>query len=77
MSVFSELDLLQPAITKRKQHSTIFNVKGDEKLFSKLTEENVVVSPRGGGIRVSFHFYNTEEEIDVIATLLKRWASNQ
>ncbi|MDF0707998.1 aminotransferase class V-fold PLP-dependent enzyme [Flagellimonas okinawensis] len=76
MSAFSELDLLQPAIAKRKQHSTIFNVKGDEKLFNKLTEQNVVASPRGGGIRLSFHFYNTEEEIDVIATLLKRWASN-
>nr|WP_321414401.1 aminotransferase class V-fold PLP-dependent enzyme [uncultured Allomuricauda sp.] len=75
ISTFSELDLLQPAITKRKQHSTIFNVKGDEKLFNKLTEENIVASPRGGGIRLSFHFYNTEEEIDVVGTLLKRWTS--
>jgi len=76
ISTFSELDLLQPAITKRKQHSTIFNIKGDEKLFNKLTAENVVASARGGGIRLSFHCYNTEEEIDVIATLLKRWGSN-
>ena len=76
MSAFSELDLLAPSILKRKQHSTIFNIKGDEKLFNKLTEENIVVSPRGGGIRLSFHFYNTEEEIDVVATLLKRWGSN-
>ncbi|MGN7515130.1 MAG: aminotransferase class V-fold PLP-dependent enzyme [Allomuricauda sp.] len=75
MSAFSELDLLEPAVVKRKQHSTIFNIKGDEKLFTKLTEENVVASPRGGGIRLSFHFYNTEEEIDVVATLLKRWSS--
>lgn len=75
LTAFSELDLLEPAITKRKQHSTIFNIKGNEKLFNKLTEENIVASPRGGGIRLSFHFYNTEEEIDVIATLLKRWSS--
>nr|WP_297787798.1 aminotransferase class V-fold PLP-dependent enzyme [uncultured Allomuricauda sp.] len=75
MSVFSELDLLEQAVTKRKQHSTIFNIKGDEKLFNKLMEENVVASPRGGGIRLSFHFYNTEEEIDVVSTLLKRWSS--
>ncbi len=75
MAAFSELDLLEPAVTKRKQHSTIFNIKGDKKLFDKLTEENVVASPRGGGIRLSFHFYNTEEEIDVVATLLKRWSS--
>ncbi|RPG34566.1 MAG: aminotransferase class V-fold PLP-dependent enzyme [Muricauda sp. TMED12] len=75
LTAFSELDLLEPAITKRKQHSTIFNIKGNEKLFNKLTKENIVASPRGGGIRLSFHFYNTEEEIDVIATLLKRWSS--
>ena len=72
MEVFSELDLLEPFIPGRKQHSTIFNIKGDKKLFNKLTEEDVVASPRGGGIRLSFHFYNTEEEIDAIAKLLKR-----
>ena len=71
METFSELDLLEPFIPGRKQHSTIFNVKGDKKLFNKLTEEDVVASPRGGGIRLSFHFYNTEEEIDAIAKLLK------
>ncbi|MCB0371807.1 MAG: aminotransferase class V-fold PLP-dependent enzyme [Muricauda sp.] len=72
MEVFSELDLLEPFIPGRKQHSTIFNIKGDKKLFTKLTEEDVVTSPRGGGIRLSFHFYNTEEEIEAIAKLLKR-----
>ena len=71
MSVFSELDLLQPTITKRKRHSTIFNIKGDEKLFNKLTEENVVASARGGGIRLSFHLYNTEDEIEAIAKILR------
>jgi selenocysteine lyase/cysteine desulfurase len=75
MEAFSELDLLEPAVVKRKQHSTIFSVKGDEQLFQKLTNENVVASLRGDGIRLSFHFYNTVEEIDVIATLLKRWTS--
>ncbi len=77
MQTFSELDLLEPHIAQRKQHSTIFNIKGDEKLFNRLTEENIVASPRGGGIRLSFHFYNTEEEIDVIGTLLKRWMSKR
>ncbi|MFD2099321.1 aminotransferase class V-fold PLP-dependent enzyme [Flagellimonas iocasae] len=73
-NVFSDLGLLEQSVLDRTQHSTIFNIKGDQKLFHKLTEENVVTSPRGGGVRFSFHFYNTEEEIDVIATLLKRWA---
>ncbi|MCK0161744.1 aminotransferase class V-fold PLP-dependent enzyme [Allomuricauda sp. F6463D] len=75
MSAFSELDLLAPSILKRKQHSTIFNIKGDEKLFNRLAEENIVASLRGDGIRLSFHFYNTEEEVDVVFKLLKRWLS--
>lgn len=70
-TAFSELGLLEQSVLKRKQHSTIFNIKGDEKLFKRLTEENVVASPRGGGIRLSFHFYNTEDEIDAIVKLLK------
>lgn len=71
MSIFSDLDLLEPAIIKRKQHSTIFNIKGNENLFNKLLEENVVASARGGGIRLSFHLYNTEDEIEAIAKILR------
>ena len=72
---FAELGLLEEGVLGRSQHSTIFSIKEDQKLFHKLTEENVVASLRGGGIRFSFHFYNTEDEIDVIRTLLKRWLS--
>lgn len=32
-------------------------------LFTRLTEAGIVVSVRGGGIRVSPHYYNSEEEI--------------
>lgn len=71
LKAFSELDLLEPCIVPRKQHSTIFNIKGDKKLFNKLTEENVVASLRGGGIRLSFHFYNTEDEVEAIAKILR------
>ncbi len=40
-------------------------------LWKKLLEKKVVVSPRGGGIRVSPHFYNTVEEIDVFFERLR------
>ena len=75
MGAFSELGLLEPYVPKRNRHSSIFLIRGDEKLFNRLREEQVVASPRGGGIRLSFHFYNTLEEIDQIAHLLKRWIS--
>ena len=70
MKEFSALGLLEEAVIQRKAHSTIFNISGDKVKFEQLRSKNVVCSPRGGGIRLSFHFYNTEEEITTIAKML-------
>lgn len=40
-------------------------------LWKKLLEKNVVTSPRGGGIRVSPHFYNTLDEIDMFIEFVR------
>jgi len=77
MEAFGGLGLLDPYVPKRKKHSTIFLVQGDQRLLNRLREESVVASPRGGGVRLSFHFYNTEEEVDQIAKVLKRWNPKQ
>jgi cysteine desulfurase/selenocysteine lyase len=42
----------------------------NEKLFRILSEAGIVVAVRGGGIRISPHFYNTIEEIDRFLDLL-------
>lgn len=68
---FSKLGLLEEKVVSRAGHSTIFNIKGDMELFKKLSQENVVCAQRGAGIRLSFHFYNTENEIDAILEILK------
>ncbi len=68
---FSSLGLLENEVVERKVHSTIFNIKGDEQLFNKLLDENVVCTRRGSGIRLGFHFYNTENEIDAILDIIK------
>lgn len=68
---FSSLGLLEERVVNRNQHSTIFNINGDKELFEKLKRENVVCALRGNGIRLSFHFYNTENEIDAIMNILK------
>lgn len=75
MEAFSELGLLESYVPKRERHSSIFLIRGDEKLFNRLREQYVVASLRGGGIRLSFHFYNTLEEVEQIAKMLKRWTS--
>lgn len=68
---FVELGLLSPLIVDRKEHSTIFNIKGDDSLFEHLMARDVVCAQRGNGIRVGFHFYNTEADIDVLVRILK------
>ncbi|WP_238719073.1 aminotransferase class V-fold PLP-dependent enzyme [Pelagihabitans pacificus] len=70
-TAFTELGLLEESVVGRSSHSTIFNIKGDDALFQKFVENDVVCSQRGGGIRLSFHFYNTEAEIDAIVRILK------
>ncbi len=67
---FSGLGLLETAVVQRKQHSNIFNISADHQLYKRLRSKDVVCSERGGGIRLSFHFYNTEQEVETIAQIL-------
>ena len=68
---FADLGLLEQDILERRNHSTIFNIKGDAVIFDLLTKEKVICSQRGDGIRLSFHFYNTEKDLDEIIRILK------
>jgi len=68
---FSALGLLEEAVALRTDHSTIFNIKGDDDMFEHLTKNNILCSQRGNGIRFSFHYYNTLEEIEHIVRIIK------
>jgi cysteine desulfurase/selenocysteine lyase len=69
---FEELGLLNKDVIRRNQHSAIFNIKGNNVLFNHLMEENVVCSRRGEGIRLSFHYYNTVEDINFILEIIRK-----
>ncbi|WP_350285034.1 aminotransferase class V-fold PLP-dependent enzyme [uncultured Croceitalea sp.] len=69
---FMELGLLEGAVDARECHSTIFNIRADQKVFDKLSHENVVCAQRGDGIRLSFHIYNTIAEIEAVTNILKK-----
>ena len=68
---FEELDLLDDVVVKREQHSSIFNIRAKNGLFQKLKENNIICSQRGNGIRVSFHFYNSIEDLDRLIEVIK------
>ena len=65
------LNLLEEAVVNRREHSSIFNIKGDDKLFQKLRSNDVICSQRANGIRISFHFFNSKEDLKTLLRLLK------
>ncbi|SEM14813.1 Selenocysteine lyase/Cysteine desulfurase [Maribacter orientalis] len=70
-SEFQALGLLDEKFKERKSHSTIFNIRADDSIFQHLLANDVYCAQRGQGVRLSFHFYNTENEIDSIVKILK------
>lgn len=69
---FGEMNLLEKDTLLWEKHSSIFNIKGNQELFQKLKQENIICSLRGNGIRVSFHYYNTDEELERLVDILKK-----
>jgi len=59
---------------ERRYRSGIVNFKIEkaQEITQKLGEKGIVVSARAHGIRVSPHFYNTEEEIDRLVEEIRR-----
>ncbi|GAA4314783.1 aminotransferase class V-fold PLP-dependent enzyme [Christiangramia aestuarii] len=68
---FAEAGLLEGWIAERSQFSSLFNIKGDEKLFNKLRTEGIITSQRGDGIRISLHYYNSEKDLQHLFSILK------
>ncbi|MDX1362748.1 MAG: aminotransferase class V-fold PLP-dependent enzyme [Arenibacter latericius] len=71
LAEFGALGLLESCVVNRGNHSTTFNLSVGEKGRTKLMQNNVLFAERGGGVRLAFHFYNTENEIDSIVKILK------
>jgi selenocysteine lyase/cysteine desulfurase len=65
------LSLLDDAILHRESHSTIFNIPDPGGRYTYLEQQGIVCSPRGNGVRLSFHCYNTENDLDRLAEVLK------
>ena len=68
-----QLGLLEEKVVNRSQHSSIFNIKGDDKLFQHLRSKDIICSQRGEGIRISFHYFNTTEEVETIIKILSAY----
>jgi len=71
MERFSNAGLLDNWIAERKTFASIFNIKGDEHLLQDLRSHDIIASLRGNGVRISLHYFNTEEELEKLYKVLK------
>ena len=68
---FAAAGLLEEWTLEREDFSSLFNIKGDEKLFNQLRGEGIITSQRGDGIRISMHYFNSEKDLDHLFKILK------
>jgi selenocysteine lyase/cysteine desulfurase len=61
---FINRNLLKKEVVNRKTHSSIFNLKGDEKILNKLHQHQIIAALRGDGIRVGFQYFNNQADLD-------------
>jgi len=67
----SRYEILSPTDNARRSGIVAFTCKDVDKLFNRLKEKDFILSKREGAIRVSCHFYNTEEEVGLLIEELK------
>jgi selenocysteine lyase/cysteine desulfurase len=69
-SEFHKRGLLSKVVMGRADHSAIFNIKGDQQLYEKLLSHKIVTSLRGNGLRVSFSYLNTKDDLSRLLEVL-------
>lgn len=71
-AAFIERNLLDQKVVNRRDHSSIFNLNIDSNILKKLNAEGIVFSERGAGVRVSFHFYNTDQDLQHLLKIIDK-----
>jgi len=66
------LELQTPEQRQCRSGIVNFKIGKPQKTTDRLNKKGIVVSARANGIRVSPHFYNTEEEIDRLVEEIKK-----
>ncbi|MFP5080027.1 aminotransferase class V-fold PLP-dependent enzyme [Pedobacter sp. JCM 36344] len=69
-AAFTERGLLTKFVAQRKDHSTIFNLALSIEKYQKLLAADIICYPRGSGIRLAFHFFNTEADLAKLLDVL-------
>ncbi|WP_412469098.1 aminotransferase class V-fold PLP-dependent enzyme [Pedobacter sp. KLB.chiD] len=66
----NERGLVADWMLRRKYQSNIMSMLLDQKMVDRLAAAKILCSPRGAGTRISFHFYNTEDDLNRLLAIL-------
>jgi len=67
------LEMINPQVENREVKSSIMSIEGSEGLFSYLSDNKIICSERGKGLRISFHYYNSIQDIDTLVEAIKKF----
>ncbi|MFZ0554382.1 MAG: hypothetical protein WAM26_03730, partial [Nitrososphaeraceae archaeon] len=68
-----KIQILSPLTDIHRSAIVVFKSRSPEHLVEYLRKRRIIVSARGGGIRVSPHFYNDEGDIDKLILAMKTY----
>jgi len=66
----SKRGILSQTVINRAETSTIFNLQIDQGHFNMLMEHQIKCFPRGNGIRIGFHLYNDESDLEKLLKII-------
>jgi len=67
----SEIGLLESEVLARKSHSGIFMLNLSQDKFEDFKKANIMLSKRGRGLRISFHYYNKIDDLEHLIDVLR------
>lgn len=69
--IFEERNWLLPFISGRSSRSTLINLQINPAFYPLLLERGIKCFPRGTGIRIGIHIYNTKEDINRLVEVVE------
>lgn len=71
-TMLADRGLLLPYIRERQTRSPLINIQVDTSIYPRLLEQGIMCYPRGNGIRIGIHLYNTISDIEKLVELIEK-----